>query len=85
MEKVVQLNEATLSLSRVLIECFKDDIGTENEVLWHEDNYISKTIKKKIGKKQFDEFDKYGLEVWRNAWGEFDRVTFHTRTISNKE
>ncbi|RPK31746.1 hypothetical protein EDO6_02373 [Paenibacillus xylanexedens] len=45
----------------------------------HEDGYISKTMKKKLGKKQFDEFDKYGQEVWRNAWGEFDRVTFHTR------
>lgn len=80
MKKVAILNEATLSLSRVLVECFKDDINTENESLLHEDSYISKTIKKKLGKKQFEEFDKYGLEVWRNAWREFDRVIFHTRS-----
>ncbi|MFE6075597.1 hypothetical protein ACFVQB_14090 [Paenibacillus sp. NPDC057886] len=66
-------------MSRVLIECFKDDIGTDNEHLLHEDKYISKTMKKKKGKKQFDEFDKYGEEVWSNAWNEFSRVVFHTR------
>lgn len=66
----------------MLVDCFKDDIGTDNESFLHEDSYISKTMKKKIGKKQFDDFDKYGLEVWRNAWGEFDRVVFRTR-LSN--
>lgn len=83
MKKVAILNEAILSLSRVLVECFKEDINTEKESLLHEDSYISKTMKKKLGKKQFEEFDKYGQEVWRNAWREFDRVIFTSDQASN--
>ena len=76
------VNETVKSLSRVLIACFKEDIGTENEEKLHEDSYISKKIKKKIGKQQYEEFDKYGLELWRNAWKEFDHEVFHTRDIN---
>jgi len=80
VEKVAQLNEATLSLSRVLIECFKEDVDTDNEVKLHEDSYVSKKLKQYIGREQFKEYDKYGEEVWSNAWNEFSRVVFHTRS-----
>ncbi|WP_110759707.1 hypothetical protein [Paenibacillus illinoisensis] len=73
------MNEATLSLARVLIDCFKDDVDTDNEKLLHEDSYVSKKLKRHLGREEFKEYDKYGEEVWSNAWNEFSRVAFHTR------
>ncbi|MMZ60809.1 hypothetical protein D1872_229240 [compost metagenome] len=60
------------SLSDALVDCFKDVLGTDSEHLLHEDNFVTKALKRKLGKKEFDKFDSLDQRSWREAWAEFD-------------
>ncbi|WP_211747922.1 hypothetical protein [Paenibacillus sp. Marseille-Q4541] len=66
------MNDITRELSRVLISCFTEEMSTDLESKLHSQGYINKKLKQYLGSKQFKEYDKYGDEVWENAWTEFD-------------
>ena len=68
------MNEVVRELSRVLISCFSEEISTDLESKLHEESYVDRKLKKHLGSKGFKEYDKYGEQVWREAWREFDQV-----------
>lgn len=71
------MNEVVRSLSRVLISCFNEEIGTDNEVKLHEVGYVDRKLKKHLGSKEFKEYDKYGEQVWQEAWNEFNKQLYN--------
>lgn len=71
------MNEAIRSLSRVLISCFSEEIGTDLESKLHEQSYVDRKLKKHLGSKEFKEYDKYGEEVWQLAWNEFNKQLYN--------
>lgn len=71
------MNEAIRNLSRVLISCFNEEVGTDLEVKLHEVGYVDRKLKKYLGSKEFKEYDKYGEEVWQSAWDEFNKQLYN--------
>ncbi|GAB6989582.1 hypothetical protein [Paenibacillus pini] len=68
-------NKEYASLSEVLVDCFQNILGTDSEYLLHEDTYVTKELKKLIGKKEFDKFNTMDEKYWKDSWGEFSTMT----------
>lgn len=65
-----------IDLSDVLYICFAKLVGTEEECKLHEDSFVTKTLKKYLGKKEFDLFDSMDENYWKNSWRKFDSKAY---------
>jgi hypothetical protein len=54
-----------------MYDCFKDDVGSENELNLHEDVYVKKKLREFIGSKEFKKMDALDEKLWKEAWMEF--------------
>lgn len=65
------MSDTYSSLTEVLVDCFRNDMRTESEHLLHEDVYVTRALKKFLGKKRFEKFDTLDEKVWKQAWADF--------------
>ncbi|ASA22583.1 hypothetical protein [Paenibacillus donghaensis] len=72
-------NKTYISLGDALYDCFKNDMGSENEVNLHEDAYVKKKLKEFIGVKEFKKMDTLDEKFWKEAWREFDQRVWYDR------
>ncbi|MFI2856936.1 hypothetical protein ACH6EH_07320 [Paenibacillus sp. JSM ZJ436] len=63
----------------VLLECFEKDVGTEKEELLHDDRYVTKKLKERLGSKLFKEYDALDKQTWKDAWLEFGTLMWKKR------
>jgi hypothetical protein len=73
------LNKTYISLGDALYDCFKEDVGTDNESQLHEDVYVKKKLRDHIGAKEFKKMDALDEKVWHESWREFDMRTYYDR------
>ena len=64
-----------INLSDVLVDCFKEYLGTDKEVQLHEDGFVTRKLKKFLRPKEFDKWDALTESDWKDAWAEFNTMT----------
>ncbi|OME55573.1 hypothetical protein BSK59_13950 [Paenibacillus odorifer] len=64
-----------INLSDVLVDCFKEYLGTVNEEQLHEEGFVTRKFKKFLGSKEFDKWDVLSESDWNDAWAEFNTMT----------
>lgn len=69
--KEVKLIKTVYELTEVLIDCFKEEVGTDSETMLHDDKYVTSKLKRHLGIKVYKEYDALSKEEWKEAWMEF--------------
>ncbi|MFB5758926.1 hypothetical protein [Paenibacillus medicaginis] len=72
---LIHMARTVWELTDVLVECFSNVVGTEDEKLLHDDKYVTKTLKQHLGSKEFKEFDAMNESEWEDAWFKFEVKT----------